>query len=300
MSVWNPQYSVNSSLFKFSLGAPVNMTLPSVSLAVYVVEFILLAFVAFGQKSHLLFCCYKFSAEGKKMKERFWNHLLLISCLVFCAFEIAAISAILGKLYYEVVWMEDSSWIVVSITLFDIHFGLFLIILMNVAKLTFTQTKKVEIGYRILVVSVGVLVMISIVMCLYGVLIVNLSHTYLRSLALYIYLPIMVITKSTLLVMFIIAGARIVYSVCKSDVGADMKWAAARIAFGMLIIILSTLLIVAGVVMVFSFLDGRVLLGLLLALTIPEMLFFLTVIILFFPYKWVKSLRNTKVEVQTE
>jgi hypothetical protein len=295
-----PHYSVNATTAFFHLGTAIDMPITSVALFIFLIELFLLLFVVYGKQSHLLLCCYKIGKEDKNVKERLWNHLLLLGTVVFCCYQIAAITIILVKVYYVQVWLNDLSLVVVTLMLYDIHFALFLIILCNVAKTT-TMGPYKEILYKITVCFISVLSFISFIMCLFGVIICNVSGVYLRDLAIYAYLPVMALEKIILLLLFGIIGGRIIYAICTTNsISNEVKSVAYRILFGMVIIVISTIGVFVGVSLVFIFLDDRVMIGLYICLTVPEILFFLVMIVLFWPMDWIHKVTRKNVEIVRE
>jgi hypothetical protein len=295
--------STNDTLTEvFTLGTAADMSITGVTLFLYIVEFFLLLFVVIGQEAYLQFSCYRYPESAKKKKARVWNHSLLLGTLVFVLYQIMTTLWIMVDLIQLKVWLADMCFVVGSLSLFDVQFGLFLMLLANIAKTTFAQTPHVQRSYIALIVIVAIICILSVVMSVYEIVVLSttLGLFVLRNLTLYGYIPVIVATKIIFCVLFMLLGGRIVYSICSNTtVTPKVRRVAIRIMIGMIVIIISTIIIFAGLIVVFAISGSRLLIGLLICITIPELLFFLVMILLFWPSKFVKKIFKVQEKNKT-
>jgi hypothetical protein len=295
------------SLLDISLGLPADVSILSVSVGLFVIELFLILAVIIGQQSYLQFCCYKIkSGSGTVGKEGLWLHLLFHFLFVFALYKIACQISHLIQKAKKNVSEEDLFTIVVSLTLFDVTFAILLKILLRVARTTTFETKTVKVVYYTLCTILGLAVAISVIACIYQIIVfavIPLSGQRLFTSA--VFVPLTVIVKVTFAVILVLTGLRIIYAIRNScQVSEESKLVSIKIFFSMVCVILSMLIMLAGVCMAFATNGAVVMVGLLVASILPEAILFLVITILFWPKRFtitskVPEKPETQVDLQT-
>jgi len=103
------------------------IVIATISLVLYICLGVISVIVSIGNKSYMCLCCYKLKSNNQVKKVRFID-ILLFSIIVGTVYKIITGSIIISNKVNAKIGTEILSFILFDIFLYDIHFGLLLLI----------------------------------------------------------------------------------------------------------------------------------------------------------------------------
>src|SRR3989338_3673472 len=175
------------------------ITIASISLLFYLCLSFASIISLIGNKGYLCLCCYKLKSKNQERKLRF-THILLFSILTGTVYKIITTSIIISNKINAKIGSEILSFILFDVFLYDIHFGLILLIYSKVINgILFTSfMKKIIMIVRVIVLCIFIL---SLLNAVYTSLVSSLvQDIQLFGILIYVVcIPLLVLNKLVLL-----------------------------------------------------------------------------------------------------